>query len=231
MQMLGGAIAHEVRTPLSGLIMSAQAINEVLGKAMEPAKSKNRKRMFKMDKDDYDYLIQVNESIQKIGKQGVNTVDSILTSLKSSVVGDEKKLYLIKECVEQTIAECSIFNENVKNIEISIKKNFRIKCSLHYFQHLLFNLIKNSYKYGGANVRIKIWTKGSNLHFKDYGKGISREDLSNIFDRFYTKSKTGTGIGLAFCKMVMKDLGGDIECKSELGKYAEFILVFPKSYT
>ena len=143
MHMLGGAIAHEVKTPLSGLIMSTQALDEILGKVMSTARSKDQnKYTVTFDKEEYDFLMQINKSVQKIGQQGISTVDSILTSLKSSVVEDEKKLYPIKECVEQTIAEYSIFNENVKNIKVNIKKNFKIRCPLHYFKHLLFNLIK-----------------------------------------------------------------------------------------
>ena len=68
--------------------------------------------------------------------------------------------------------------------------------------------LENAHKHGGQDVKIKIWTKGSRLYFKDYGTGIPKENLPYIFDRFYTGSKTGTGIGLAFCKMVM-----EIMCK------------------
>ena len=98
-------------------------------------------------------------------------------------------------------------------------------CSLHYLSDVFINLLKNAYKHGGANVKIKIWTKGSYLYFKDYGRGIPKESLPHIFDRFYTQNKTGTGIGLAFCKMVMEDLGGHIECKSKYGEYTKFFEV------
>ena len=63
---------------------------------------------------------------------------------------------------------------------------------------------------------------------KDYGRGIAKENLPHIFDRFYTKSRSGTGIGLAFCKTLMEELGGTIECKSSLGKYTRFTLTFPE---
>ena len=94
---------------------------------------------------------------------------------------------------------------------------------------MLFNLLNNAYKYNGENVKIKIWTQGHKLHFKDYGNGIEEEDLPHIFKRFYTKNETGTGIGLPFCLMVMEDLGGTIECYSQTGEFTEFILSFPAS--
>lgn len=66
------------------------------------------------------------------------------------------------------------------------------------------------------------------LIFKDTGKGISKENISHIFRKFYSRTKYGTGIGLSFCKMVMESLGGEIKCKSQEGKFTEFRLCFPK---
>ena len=68
------------------------------------------------------------------------------------------------------------------------------------------------------------------LIVKDTATGIPKDFLPKIFDQFETKKSTsgGTGLGLAFCKMVMESYGGKIECNSELGKYTEFVLSFPK---
>lgn len=228
MQMLGGAIAHEVKTPISAMSMCAQAINDILGKAIGKAKIiDNNAYTITIDKEEYNFLMTINKSVLNLTTQGINVVDGILTSLRNSVIEDEKKVYPINQIIHQTVNEYRALNEQAKNIEINIKNNFKIKCSKHYLKHVIFNLIKNSYRHGGDNVRIKISTSKQKIHFKDFGKGINHEDLPYIFNRFYTKSKSGTGIGLAFCKMVMEDLGGSIECTSELGKYTEFILTFP----
>ena len=74
-----------------------------------------------------------------------------------------------------------------------------------------------TYKANGLNI----------LSFKDTGAGIAPEILPHIFEKFYSRTKYGTGIGLAFCKSVMKGLGGDITCTSQYGEYTEFILTFP----
>ena len=42
------------------------------------------------------------------------------------------------------------------------------------------------------------------------------------------ETKKGTGLGLAYCKMIMQGYGGDITCESKLGKYTRFALSFPK---
>ena len=79
---------------------------------------------------------------------------------------------------------------------------------------------------------ITIWTKKNGkyneLHFRDTGKGISKDVLPKLFTLFFTTSENGAGLGLAFCKMVMISFGGNISCDSQEGAYTEFVLKFPK---
>lgn len=230
MHVLSGAIAHEVKTPFASMVMFTQFINEILGKTINRVRKNDADEYtITLKKHEYEFLKDANQSVKQVGAQGINTINSILKSLKSSVVGDEKSVYSIEECLKKAINEYALINAKAKEIEVKIEDNFNVLCSLEYLAQVFVNLLKNAYKHGGRDVKIKIWTEGSKLYFKDNGKGIPKEDLPYIFDRYYTKSKTGTGIGLAFCKMVMEDLGGDIECESELGKHTTFVLIFPNS--
>ena len=58
--------------------------------------------------------------------------------------------------------------------------------------------------------------------------GISVNVLKSLFQSFHSHSKSGTGLGLAFCKMTMESYGGNITCNSKEGEYTEFVLSFPK---
>src|SRR5207248_1330446 len=99
--------------------------------------------------------------------------------------------------------------------------------------HILFNLLKNAIYYirtaheGDIHIWLELGKKHNKLHFRDTGKGISADILPKIFDLFFSKTYHGSGIGLAFCKMVMQSYGGNIECDSVEGEFAEFILNFP----
>jgi signal transduction histidine kinase len=101
------------------------------------------------------------------------------------------------------------------------------------FNHIFFNLLKNALHYVKSADRgeIKIWlaTEGKHnfLHFMDTGTGISTASLPHIFDAFYTKTTHGTGVGLALCKVIMQEFGGEISCQSIEGQYTHFILKFP----
>jgi len=65
--------------------------------------------------------------------------------------------------------------------------------------------------------------------FEDTGRGIAPQDLGKIFDPFYTTKKPGegTGLGLWVSYGIMKNFGGDIQVKSELGKGSTFTVVLP----
>ena len=102
--------------------------------------------------------------------------------------------------------------------------------------HVLFNLIKNSLYHTRdkmSQARIEFSCHESidynELHVKDNGHGIPEEILPHIFDAFYTSRASGSGIGLAFCKMVMQAYRGNIICHSESGQGTHFILQFPKA--
>ncbi|WP_019218077.1 sensor histidine kinase [Legionella tunisiensis] len=56
---------------------------------------------------------------------------------------------------------------------------------------------------------------------------MSPQQLTRLFNHFYTTTFMGTGIGLSFCKLVMNRFGGDIRCEAQEGKYTQFALTFP----
>lgn len=227
MQMIGASIAHEVKAPIATMSMCANALSEVFNNILiKPSKNK-KSHSFTLANEEYEFLLNVTDTIKNLSKKGSTTADNILVSLRTSVVDKDKKLHSLRDCVLEALDEYSAHNESVTNIQVSLPKNFMIYCSSYYFKHLIFNLLKNAYKYNGKDVKIKIWSRGRTLYFKDYGNGIDEDDLPHIFKRFYTKSETGTGIGLPFCRMVMEDLDGTIECVSKVGNFTEFAMFFP----
>lgn len=115
---------------------------------------------------------------------------------------------------------------------MSLEDDFLFKGSDYYLEHVLFNLLKNTYKYGGEDSHINIWLKNHCIYFEDDGPGINEADLPYVFDRFYTTESTGMGMGLAFCKSVMEEFKGKILCESKTKEeskntYTLFKLSFP----
>ncbi len=234
MKLLGGAIAHEVRSPIATMNMCANVLKEIIDEASsgdEDDKANNKNYTLTLTAESYDLLKDITNSINAVSSKGLNAIESILLSLKTSVIADDKQYYFIESCIKDFINEYIIYNKNAENIEIKITDNFKLYGSMHYLKHCFFNLLNNCYKHGGEDVKIKIWAKQNKLYFRDNGQGIEYKDIAHIFDPFYTKSSTGTGIGLSFCKMVIEDMGGSISCKSKKNKFTEIKLKFPKLHS
>lgn len=99
------------------------------------------------------------------------------------------------------------------------------------------NLFDNAIKYQtpGRALRISVTARsigraGSVIEFTDNGRGIAPEDHERVFELFRrsgTQDKPGEGIGLAHVRSLMRNLGGDIVVKSELGEGTTFVLRLP----
>jgi two-component system phosphate regulon sensor histidine kinase PhoR len=127
--------------------------------------------------------------------------------------------------------------------KILIKSHFEapeMRVDTHKLDQILSNLVGNAIKYIPDEGRIDItWIQSSQgeviLSVKDNGPGIAEEHLSRLFERFYRVDKGrsrdigGTGLGLSIVKHIMQGHGGTISVRSEIGKGAEFICVFPPS--
>ena len=62
---------------------------------------------------------------------------------------------------------------------------------------------------------------------RDTGGGIPEDDLTRIFDPFYSTKERGTGLGLAFVQQVVQEHGGQVRCQSEVGRGTCFTLRLP----
>ena len=87
---------------------------------------------------------------------------------------------------------------------------------------------KNFYINEGSNIPLKPG-KFVQLIFQDNGSGISSENLSRIFDPYYTTKPQGSGLGLAISYSIIKKHDGHIAVKSQLGKGTVFYLYLPAS--
>jgi two-component system sensor histidine kinase ResE len=136
------------------------------------------------------------------------------------------------------------FNLKIKSKKLIIKENFAsnlpaAKIDPNKFQQAFSNIIDNAINHTPAKGEIKIKTeqKGDLLiiSVKDSGKGIKKEDLPFIFERFYqgNKSRSGQGenigIGLTIVKKIVEAHQGKIEVFSQKNKGAQFIISLPKN--
>jgi len=213
-----GTIAHEIKNPLGGIKGAAQLLrNNAQNESI----------------DEYINLI-IRET---------DRLNSILQDYLTLCKNPSLHPINIHEVIEQALAIMSV---PVRKAGITLKRTYDPSLPmiqgdeaklLQVFLNIIKNAVEAMEKGGGLEIRtcpskesiidhgkIKRWVL---ISIKDTGKGIPEKDLNKIFLPFYTKKKTGTGIGLAFSKKVIKDHGGFIKVESPLNRGTIFHLYMP----
>lgn len=236
MKSIGASIAHELRTPLCSVNFAATTLKEYLPALFEGYNFAQGKTPLSVNipENFQNRLLTACLNIDSETKAASMMIDMLLVKVNPSINKKTKFTDLsIQQCITKTL-ERYPFEPNENNlINLKIVNDFIFRGDELLFTHILFNLLKNSLYYIKAAQKGEIFISVANnkksniLYFRDSGKGIPASILPKIFDRFYTKSHHGTGIGLAFCKMAMQSFGGDIFCSSKEGEFTEFKLVFP----
>lgn len=217
-KQLTGDIAHELRTPLTSIKGHLDAI---IAGIWEPTK---------------DRLNSINEEVTRI----TNLVDDLRKLAKF----DGEKNSLNRELVNlKSYIKNITYNYEGKAIEkgIIIKyqlENLEVFIDKEKFAQVIINILSNSIKYNDGNSEIYINTfikdNNVNISIKDNGIGIPKDELKNIFERFYrvdksrASSEKGIGVGLTISKSIVNAHGGEIKVFSEINKGSEFIIILPK---
>ena len=180
-------------------------------------------------------LYDLGTRTQKQSEEALFFIDMALTNIRHKKIdADDFVVTSIKETINIALDRYPFAEDEEINFSWQPVKfvDFDYYGNPTLTAHILLNLLKNAIFHTHAtNAKIFIELKSdeafNQLIFEDSGCGISAEILPNIFKPFYTKRSFGSGVGLAFCQLVMESYGGKIECESEEGKYTRFTLYFP----
>ncbi len=199
-------IAHEIRNPLGSIELMANLTKEDIISG----------------KSNYDYL---NKILLEI---------SDLKSLITSYLNYSRPYLAKPENVDlnKLIDEIfSLFKEQLakKNIQFDKQiRNEKILFDPGHLKQIFINLISNSIESisekGSIKLKSDINGEMSQIKIRDTGKGISEENLNNIFNPFFTTKKNGTGLGLAICKKLCQQNDAQIEVNNKHERGCEFII-------
>ena len=206
-------VSHELRTPLTSVKTYAETL--MTGSVEEEAKVREFLEIIVTQTDHIDGLIQDYKDMASMDymKLVLDMTESDLPSLVRMVY---RKLELEANKKSLTV-NCMFDPEMGLIIEMD-----RVK-----IDQVLMNVIGNAIKYTDekGRVDIDIIPKQNcvEIEVKDNGMGISEEDLSRVFERFFrsenarTGKSTGSGLGLGISKQIVEGHGGSIEIKSKYG--------------
>ena len=207
-------ISHQLKTPLTSLNL----INDILYTDLPEEKKKEFLDSSQKELEKINWLIKTVLNIAKLDSK------TLILDKKN-----ENAYHLCLEVKNNFKAMCEI---NQVDIEIISNKNETINCDKKWTIEAMNNIVKNAIEHGAKTITIKLEenTMYTKITIRDNGEGIDKEDLGHIFDRFYkakNSKENSLGIGLAFCKSIIRNQDGDIRVKSskkEEDSWTEFMI-------
>lgn len=178
--------SHELKTPLMAIQGYAEGIE------MDVVDPQNAAGIIMQETERMTGLVEEILSISKIDSRHF-------------------KLDLVKIDIKEVLYDCFRSLDAVQQMNgVSIVPEFpdeviTVKCDEYLMARAFRNIIVNGLKYSKEKITVIIETnpKYVYIRFKDDGKGIDRDDIEHIFDRFYKGSDGGTGIGLSLAKEII----------------------------
>jgi len=220
MQAITAAIAHEVRQPLAALITNANAALRFLGKV--PA--------------DHD---EVRSALNRMISDGHRTSD-VFESIRALFKKNDQGRQPI-DLNEIILGVLQSLRDELKNRGIETRPELMSDLPLiigHKTQlrEVIFNLIDNAVDAMNTTIdhdrllRVKTALHSSDaivVTVEDSGPGLEPEQLEGIFDAFVTTKADGIGLGLAICRMIVENHGGQLSASSDGKSGAMFQCVLP----
>lgn len=211
-------ISHQLKTPLSSLIMLNDLILQDENMEEEIQRGFLEKTSAQLDR--MEWLI-IN--LLKIAR------------IESGAIEFKKDKIKAVEPIKIALSTLSMnIEEKEQNIKIMGNLESSFCGDVDWTGEAIINIIKNSIEhspYGGTiEIILEETPLFTSIIIKDYGEGIDKKDLPHIFERFY-KVSSGTkpdsiGIGLNLSKLIVESQNGTISVKSKKGEGTEFVVTF-----
>lgn len=217
---LAAGVAHELGNPLNSLTIHLQLIERKLKKlALEKEGA------------------QLAEPLE-VCQGEVQRLDGIITHFLEAVRPQKPELNELElvELVEEVlqVQEAELGN---RLLEVNIEVNDDIPCVLGdrgQIKQVFFNLVKNAMEAMQAGGRLRILAHKDDdfvyLQFSDTGSGISEEELSKVFQAYYTTKTEGHGLGMMIVQRIMREHGGQITIESRKNAGTAITLQFPQPH-
>lgn len=193
---LVASLSHDIKTPVA----SIKAVSEVM---MVKSKDENEKRQCEVINSKAD---QINNLITNMFNATLEELEQLSVYVKENPSLDLYDLIRNSDYKQRVtldaIPECLVISDRIR------------------LQQVIDNIINNSYKYADTPINVSAAIKGQYLEvaFRDYGPGVSSDELPLLFNKFYrtknTEGKSGAGLGLYIAKYLMNGMSGEIECQN-----------------
>ena len=213
-------VSHELKTPMTSI---GGFIDGILDGTIPPEEEKK-------------YLRIVSDEVKRLSRLVRSMLE--LSRIETGEAKIVKKQFNIVDLVCQTLFS---FEKAVNDKHLDIRgldhDRVMVEADEDLIHQVIYNLTDNAVKFvnDGGYIEFNYTSDNNNTYVsvKNSGQGLSREEITKVFDRFYKTDrsrgldKNGVGLGLYIVRTIVNMHGGDIIVKSVEGEYCEFVFSLP----
>lgn len=216
-------MTHELKTPVSTVMAAVEAIQRFVN-------SEDKERMNKyldLSKGELEHLDNMIERVLQLDADENKGIHLLRESFDL--------VLLVRNCIDTAKVSTKKLVEVHFEHEVNTMLMFADK---GHMKNVVSNLLDNALKYSADPVKIivTLMDRGESIEIKiqDYGKGIAKAHINQIFEMFYRVPEgdlhevKGFGLGLSYVRQVTQQHGGTVSVSSEPGKGSTFIVNIPK---
>jgi len=205
--LLAAGVAHEIGNPLNSLHIHLQLMQRQAQKLDGAARA------------------QLEESID-IARSEVSRLDSIVTQFLRAIRPSKPQFQ--PENVNNLVDEAvRFFAPEIQDRDMVVEQELRsdlplLQLDRDQMKQAFYNVIKNSFEAMKRRGILRIRTDRDDTHvlvsFTDTGGGMSPENLSHVFEPYFTTKASGSGLGLLIVRRIVREHGGELSIESNEGK-------------
>jgi PAS domain S-box-containing protein len=215
--LLAAGVAHELGNPLNSLNIHLQLLERDLKRRIDGPESK-----------------ELLESV-RVAKAEVTRLDTIISQFLGAVRPAHKTRSMVS--INDVVRESLRFLEpEIKDRDVIVQEELTeglppIPANPDQLKQAFYNLIKNAVQALSHGGILRVATSRSDtqleISFEDNGTGISSEDMAHITEPYFTRKKTGSGLGLFIVQRILHEHGGHLELLSQPGRGTTARILLP----
>ncbi len=205
--LLAAGVAHEIGNPLNSLHIHLQLMQRTVQKLHDGAKG------------------ELQQSID-VARSEVDRLDSIVTQFLRAIRPSRPQFRPenLNTIIEEAVR---FFAPEIQDRDIVVEQELRsdlplLQLDRDQMKQALYNVIKNSVeamkRHGTLRIRTDVDDTHVVIRFADTGGGMSAENLSRVFEPYFTTKPSGTGLGLLIVRRIVREHGGELSIESGQGK-------------
>jgi two-component system, sporulation sensor kinase E len=203
LRLLAAGVAHEIGNPLNSLHIHLQLMERSVQKLHNGEKA------------------ELEQSID-VARSEVNRLDSIVTQFLKAIRPSRPQLRPenVNTIVEEAVR---FFMPELQDREIVVEQELRsdlplLQLDRDQMKQAFYNVIKNSveamHRHGTLRIRTDLADTHVIVRFVDTGGGMSAENLSRVFEPYFTTKPSGSGLGLLIVRRIVREHGGELSIES-----------------